>query len=537
MGKNKIMLILGICAGAAALALAILAFRFAKHEEEYRSAESRKVLLSECRILAERCLDVLKNEERKLCEVLRASDGSVKALGELQSRNPFIRQAFTTDAVGNPVFPKKDDAFYKPFNSLFFEHVSSAVEKDETGKPLNGNRGKEDSYAKLSSRFGMAVKDNSAGWLPWITENRLRPVVWAKSQKNTSRIIGAEIELMTILSRMIPVFPQGLPEYFSIELTDTQEKTVYGVNFRNQENAKVKKSTPDVIVPVSLEMVPGWQIRGYLDASMLGGSQGFVLFNFLQIVSLILILLGCGALIFWFVRREIELAGQKTSFVANVSHELKTPLTSIRMYTEMLLMSKDKISQEKQSHYLSVILSESERLSRLISNVLSFSRMEAGQKKYNQVTFSLKDFLEEICALHRQPLNEKGIAMHMEMQDETLAVFIDRDSLVQIMENLISNASKYALEGKEVTIAIEKNGSETIIKVMDRGAGIPAGSANKIFNKFYRCDNSLISETRGNGLGLTIARGMARDQGGDLIYSPREGGGSVFSVIIRETRS
>ena len=127
---------------------------------------------------------------------------------------------------------------------------------------------------------------------------------------------------------------------------------------------------------------------------------------------------------------------------------------------------------------------------------------------------------------------EKEMELRLESQDTS--VFIDRDSLVQTMENLISNARKYAASGKELTISLENSKKEIIIKVMDKGKGIPLSSADKIFNKFYRCDNSLTAETRGNGLGLTIARGMMRDQGGDIVYRSREGGGSEFRVIIRK---
>lgn len=531
MRKNRTVFILGICAGAAALALAVLAFRFAKHEEEYRKAETRKILLSECGLLAGRCLDLLKSEEKNICFLLRNSDENTKSLIKLQMKNPLIKQVFATNASGNPVYPGKEDPFCKTFNSLFYEHISVSEEKDE----MSIGKSEKSNVSRLLSRFGIFVKNGREGWIPWITENRLCPVLWAKSAKNPSRIIGAEMELVALLSKMVSVFPQNLPDYFSMELTDTQGKTVCCVNFRNEEKGKIKKSSPDVIIPVSQEMLPGWQIKGYLNTGLTKGERSFALFNLMQIVSLILILLACGALILWLARHEMELAGQKTSFVANVSHELKTPLTSIRMYSEMLLHNRERITEEKQTHYLSVILSESERLSRLISNVLNFSRMEAGQKKYNPVRFKLKDFLNEICEIYSPSLMEKGIALKLENSGSNISVFIDRDSLVQIMENLISNARKYAASGKELTILLESGEKETMIKVMDRGTGIPASSSGKIFNKFYRCDNSLTAETRGSGLGLTIARGMMRDQGGDLVYFPREGGGSVFCVIIKKT--
>lgn len=518
--RNRILLVLGICAGASALALAFYAFRSARHETEFRNAETRKLLISEASILASRASDFLKTEERNLNKVLRNSDTRKSALLALQSKNPYIHQIFMTDGAGQPLFPAKEDVFYKSFGAFFFDPVNISNGTQENDK----NTDRKNNGVRLLTQFGMALQKNNSGWIPWMTDNRLHPVLWSVNARVPDRIIGAELELMTLLSRLIPLFPQELPPYFCLELADTQNQVIYAVN------PTTKRQTPDAIIPVNQEMLPGWHIRGYVTGQY--GEEAIILFNILQIASFVLILLACGGLLVWLTRRELELAGQQTSFVANVSHELKTPLTSIRMYAEMLREKKDKLSQEKQDHYLSVILSESERLSRLISNVLNFSKMEAGQKKYRIEKLDLNEFLEELAVLYHPGLEQLGIKLDISLCPEATQISIDRDSLTQIMDNLISNACKYAAAGKELIIRTEEKENTILINVEDRGPGIPVSSRSRIFNKFYRCDNSLTAESKGSGLGLSIARGLIRDQGGDLTYSPREGGGSIFTVII-----
>ncbi len=518
--RNRIFLILGICAGASALALAFYAFRSARHETEFRNAETRKLLISEASILAARASDFLKTEERNLSSLLRNSDTEKSALLAIQSKSPHIRQIFMTDRAGQPLFPGKEDLFYKSFGAFFFDPVNVNNGKQEN----DYSTGSKHDRVRLLTQFGIALQKNNSGWIPWVNDNRLHPVLWTVSAKKPDKIIGAELELMSLLSRILQLFPQEIPPYFCLELADTQNKVIYAVN------PSAKHQSPDAIVPVNQEMLPGWHIRGYVIQQY--GETTIILFNVLQIASFVLVLLACGGLLIWLARRELELAGQQTSFVANVSHELKTPLTSIRMYAEMLREKKDKLSPEKQDHYLSVILSESERLSRLISNVLNFSRMEAGQKKYNWENLNLHEFLNELSILYHPGLERLGIKLTIGSCPESLQIKIDRDSLTQIMDNLISNASKYAADGKDLNISVVERDKTILVNVADRGAGIPISSRSRIFNKFYRCDNSLTAESKGSGLGLSIARGLIRDQGGDLLYSPREGGGSVFTVVI-----
>lgn len=590
MFKYKIILILSLCIGLAAAGLAFMAFRYARHEQEFRKSEARDILSSECEILAERALALLRQEQKRIFLALESTRAEKDSVLALQRKSPLIRETFITNLKGAPIFPARQSHFFTRYDALFFERISTksdgkqisqlsapspVLAKKSYGKDrssislhdsfIGGQRKIVARKAQIAraealqaeslpqkpnlappqpslsapngkrvmlSRFGIALEYGENGWIPWFAGNRFCPIAWARSRKSPGKIIGAEIETIAILSRLISLFPQKFPDYYRFELTDSHGKRVHGTGFKPKSERDFENISPVITIPVSPTIAPNWQIRGYIDPAYSPGGKSFAMASLLQIISLILVIGAAGGILFWLVRREVLIAGQKTSFVANVSHELKTPLTSIRMYAELLLEKSEKLSPDKQKKYLSIVLAESERLSRLISNVLNFSRMEAGEKKYNPTLINLNELLMEISEAHSHAATENGMEIKLDLPTEELKAMLDRDSLIQIIQNLISNAFKYAKDGGELTISLSKGRDMIIAEIMDRGKGIPLNSRSKIFNKFYRCDDSLTAETKGSGLGLSIARGLIRDHGGDLTYSPRPGGGSIFRITI-----
>jgi len=231
---------------------------------------------------------------------------------------------------------------------------------------------------------------------------------------------------------------------------------------------------------------------------------------------------------------ELKLARQKTDFVSNVSHELKTPLTSIRMFSELLAEGR-VTDPAKQHSYLNIITAEAARLTRLINNVLDFARLERGEKKYNFQPCDLNGVVRAAARTFRPHLEEAGFKFDCVLPDLTVFLHGDADALSQIIVNLLSNAEKYSNGGKEITLQLDRRESplpHAEVRVLDRGRGVPRGSGEKIFEKFYRAHDSLNSGVQGSGLGLTIARQIARAHGGDVIYEPREGGGSCFILRL-----
>lgn len=234
-------------------------------------------------------------------------------------------------------------------------------------------------------------------------------------------------------------------------------------------------------------------------------------------------------------RNELD-ARQKTSFVSNVSHELKTPLTSIRMYAELL--SEKRVKDAGKVHdYLGVIVSESQRLTRLVNNVLDFSRLEQGKKKYRLERLDVSHHLRSVLDTQTLRANEAGMSLDVVLPETPVSAKLDRDAFEQAVLNLIDNAIKYADVGKEITVMLETSPASGFrIRILDRGPGVPSAQKELIFDKFHRVDDSLTAAKPGSGLGLTIARRLVRDMGGDLRYEPREGGGSCFIIEFEADR-
>jgi signal transduction histidine kinase len=185
------------------------------------------------------------------------------------------------------------------------------------------------------------------------------------------------------------------------------------------------------------------------------------------------------------------------------------------------------------------MVSESERLTRLINNVLDFSKMEQGGKRYAMERVDLAALCSELVENQRPRCQQNGFDLRLRVQPsaETMVnrqvwVVGDPESLKQSLLNLLSNAEKYSEERKAIEVQIRREDPWILIDVMDRGRGIPASQSRRIFEEFYRGDDSLTSKVRGSGLGLSITRRILRDHGGDVEHLPRDGGGSIFRIRL-----
>jgi len=274
-----------------------------------------------------------------------------------------------------------------------------------------------------------------------------------------------------------------------------------------------------------------------LNPAKLSRSARTLKFTLSLMIAALLLAIGAGGwLIFANLRRELMRARQKTDFVSNVSHELKTPLTSIRMFSELL--AEGRVSEPaKQKSYLHIIAAEAARLTRLINNVLDFSRLERGEMKYNFQRFDMAQVVRETVETYRPHLEANGFDFECELPGRALFVNGDRDAIAQVLVNLLSNAEKYCGDKKEIVVQVQADSSSrpvVEVKLLDRGLGVPAGCEEMIFEKFFRAQDSLSSGVQGSGLGLTLARQLARAHGGDVLYEPREGGGSCFTLRLPE---
>lgn len=246
----------------------------------------------------------------------------------------------------------------------------------------------------------------------------------------------------------------------------------------------------------------------------------------------IMALLALGAiLIARDITREKEATRQKTEFVHNVSHELKTPLTLIRLYGETLQRKKNLSDLQKDECY-EIITKESERLSHLINNVLDFSRIDMGRKEFDFQRGSLAEAVRETLESYRYHLEKKGFSVHDLIDSHLPEMHFDREAISSILINLLSNAVKFSPDKKEVTVRLFRKNRTAILQVSDRGIGITPKEIKKIFTRFYRSKNKLSSEAKGSGLGLTLVKHITEAHGGRVNVESEPGEGTTFSVTL-----
>ena len=238
-----------------------------------------------------------------------------------------------------------------------------------------------------------------------------------------------------------------------------------------------------------------------------------------------------GAFLLWRdVRRELRLAELRSQFVSSVSHELKTPLTAIRMFAETLRLGR--ADGATRDEYLDTIVNESERLTRLLNNVLDFSQIEQGRKSYRLAHTSLVEVVRVAARAMAYPLEQHGFVLRLEIDESVPPARVDADALEQAILNLLTNAMKYSGDGREIDLRLARDGGQAIISVRDGGVGIPLKEQTRIFEKFYRVQTPDNQRIPGTGLGLTLVDHIARAHEGSVHVESAPGHGSTFSIHV-----
>lgn len=408
------------------------------------------------------------------------------------------------------------------------------------------------------AEFSQLVGNDYDGMLARFLQNKLKLMFWHRINRAPDLVFGAELNLNRVVDGLRG-FIQGqrdMRDEICLALLDDNARPVV----LSQANFQANWKRPFVATEVG-DALPHWEVAAYLvNPAQLTQAARIASLTLGLLITVLLLAIGVGS---WLIVRslnsELKLARQKTDFVSNVSHELKTPLTSIRMFSELLADGRVTDSG-KQRSYLNIITAEAARLTRLINNVLDFSRMERGEKKYNFQSCDLGEVVRMTAETFRPHFQANGFKFECAVPEGKILVEGDCDALSQVIVNLLSNAGKYSIAperrppvrsvgdgdsghagaetsapAKDISVSLAQKSSplsHAEIRVMDRGPGVPRGSGEKIFEKFYRAHDSLSNGIQGSGLGLTIARQIARAHGGDLVYEPREGGGSCFILRL-----
>ncbi|MBM3853259.1 MAG: HAMP domain-containing histidine kinase, partial [Verrucomicrobia bacterium] len=364
------------------------------------------------------------------------------------------------------------------------------------------------------------------GWRPQVLDGRLHVLGWVRPA-GTSEYRGLELEMAALVNRLRGALPAEVGFGEGYALRDGQGRVLH------QSGAVPAGGAPLVKVALGEAWLPGWEVGGYFPGPAAGdGGSGFFWLGAVLVGIFVAAILAGGSLLWWEARRSEAEAAQKTSFVANVSHEFKTPLTTIRLYAELLELGRVRDAAQA-GEYLRTIGRETQRLARLVNNALDFSRLEQGRKKYALETVEVRAVLAQLLDTLAPRAAEAGVLLRPRLPDAPTAIATDRDAFEQIVLNLLDNAFKYGAAGKEVGVDLTRRSDGGVeVHVCDRGPGVPAEHRTRIFEKFHRVDESLTAEKTGTGLGLSIARQLARGLGGDLRYQPREGGGAEFILVL-----
>jgi two-component system phosphate regulon sensor histidine kinase PhoR len=229
--------------------------------------------------------------------------------------------------------------------------------------------------------------------------------------------------------------------------------------------------------------------------------------------------------------RERKLSNLKSDFVANVSHELKTPLALVRMFGE-LLQSGRAGSDEKRRQYLDIIVSESERLSNLIENVLDFAKVERGQAAYEFSEARLAEVVSRAVEACRVRAEREGIALDFEASAELPDALLDQRAIEIAVINLVDNAVKYAGDGKRVSVSVGRSENALEIRVTDQGPGIAPEDKKRIFERFVRGRSAEGKQVRGSGIGLALVKHIAEAHGGAVRVEEASPKGSCFVFTV-----
>jgi signal transduction histidine kinase len=376
--------------------------------------------------------------------------------------------------------------------------------------------------------FKALTSDRPEGVVTRFMQDRLEILFWLRPPEAPGMIFGCLLNVDTLTELWRDALPDNASRDFVLALLNDKTRPV-----ATQPPGETGRDWRRPFVASEIgEALPHWEAALYLmRPEQLQESARNVRRTLLLLIAAALAAIAFGGwAVFADARRQLALAQQKTDFVSNVSHELKTPLTSIRMFAEM--MQTGNAAEDKRPQYLRIIVAEAERLTRLINNVLDFARLERKQKRYDFRPLDLHAVLAKTWEGHELHLREQGFATRWQDAPPPYPVLGDEDALAQIFVNLLSNAEKYSTDRKEIEIHSYLTEDSVHVSVLDRGTGVPAGEEAKIFEAFYRAHDSLASGIQGSGLGLTLAQRLAKEHGGEITYQAREGGGSNVTLRL-----
>jgi signal transduction histidine kinase len=393
-----------------------------------------------------------------------------------------------------------------------------------------GNAEKSQIYP-LQSTLPLEPRSDSvepgSGWYTWFQGRGLHFILWNRNEANM--LIGVELNRSRLISDIINSLPtNGITREQTIVLKSTSTNLYQWGNYKIGDGEEPREEI-SLLPPLQ-----SWKLANYASPNVFGNLNKTMIFNY-TVGGIILGILLVFLCVYFYLENNRQLleSSTKVNFVNQVSHELKTPLTNIRMYAELL---QNRLSPEdaKSSKQLNIIVSESQRLSRLINNVLSFAQQEKNKITISKRDVSIDSILENVIE-HFQPLLERKKITTSINRNANKKIKADKDALEQVIGNLLSNIEKYVPNNSKVEIETTQTDQWTTITISDNGPGIPANQQQRIFDAFHRISNKLSDGISGTGIGLSISRELALMHGGDLLLLNSETGAKFQLKLPSET--
>jgi signal transduction histidine kinase len=348
-------------------------------------------------------------------------------------------------------------------------------------------------------------------------------------------MLGLLLDPQALASGLFPP-SSGKPEPdegWSVAIVDESGKVVIGQGLISPE-APEKSGVPKrVFTGAFADSFPPWAIEIYQSGAGAAERQ-FRLRRTIYVLSLAAVIAALffgGFLAIRSTAKELKLAKLKSDFTATVSHEFRTPLTSIRYLAELLQRGRVLDEARKQQYY-ETITGESERLSRLVENLLDFSKIEAGVKEYRMEETDIAVLAADVAGRFRQQAAFKDFTLETEIEDGLPVIHADKDSLARAVFNLLDNAVKYSGQNPRVVLHAWSGEDAVNLQVEDHGIGISKPEQKKIFETFYRSESALESDVKGSGIGLPLVEHVVRAHGGKVLLESEPGKGTRVTIRL-----
>ena len=355
----------------------------------------------------------------------------------------------------------------------------------------------------------------------------LQSAVFLISSENKDEKIGGVIFSKDefINETLSPKFQEVIKDKF-IFFVKSDAYTIY-----QSENIETKEDsiTKELWVIPSLKM--GILLKGKTIDELMGQRIGY---NLVLLLAAFFVIIIAGISVFRSINKEMKLAQLKSDFVSNVSHELKTPLALISMFSETLEMGKIK-SEEKKQEYYSIIHSETARLTKMVSSILNFSKMEVGKREFKFEEHDLNTIIQQIIDTYEYHFVSNGFTCEY-LKDNLPTFFCDQEAISEAIINLIDNAIKYSKNVKKITIRTGIEENAIFCEIEDYGIGISQVDQKKVFDKFFRASTGNIHDTKGTGLGLSIVKSIIEEHDGKVSLNSKTNKGTIIKLSFPKNR-